>query len=96
MAVQAKVEVRWKSKLGTEAHTRTSHFFQALAATVLTVVLDEYERREADPAMPHWLRNEGNVPFPVRFAPHRMFPGPSGYRRHFGRLYRGDFRTQET
>jgi len=52
--------------------------------------IDEVERRGADPSVIHWLRREGNAPFPPNARHYTGWPGPAGYYAYFGRLYDGE------
>jgi arylsulfatase A-like enzyme len=52
--------------------------------------LDEVERRGADPAIMHWLRSEGEAPFPHHVRHYDGWPGRAGYYTYFSRLYRGE------
>ena len=51
--------------------------------------IDEVERRRADPAVVHWLRSKGGVPFPHNVRHYDGWPGPAGYAAYFSRLYLG-------
>jgi len=52
--------------------------------------IDEIERRGAAPGVVHWLRREGDAPFPRNVRHYAGWPGPAGYYAYFGRLYDGE------
>lgn len=89
LEVAAKPELCKLVKMGELVDSAARH--PNVVEKLWEAAVDEYERRGADPAVVHWLRNRGVGPFPNMFIPHKFYPLPSGYTQYFNRLYHGGF-----